>query len=72
MFDSTGKELISGKINSEELEGATTRSWLSSSSGGLSEGVGVEIKGEAPDIGNVYDMILESFVERLHRELDGE
>jgi hypothetical protein len=72
MFDSTGKELISGKIKSEALEGATTRSWLSGSSGGLSEGVGVEIEGEAPDIGNVYDMILESFVERLHRELDGE
>jgi len=72
MFDSTGKELISGKIKSEELEGATTRSWGGASSGGLSEGVGVEIKGEAPDIGNVYDMILDSFVERLHRELDGE
>lgn len=72
MFDSTGKELISGKIKSEEVEGATTRSWGSASSGGLSAGVGVEIEGEAPDIGNVYDILLESFMERLHRELDGE
>jgi len=72
MFDSTGKELISGKIKSEELEGATTRSWGSASSGGMSEGTGFEIEGEAPDIGNVYDMILESYMERLLIDLDVE
>ena len=69
MFDSSGKELISGKTKSKKLEGATTQSWGSAASGG--EGIGYEIQHEAPKLGNVYQKTLDSFMERLKRQLEG-
>ena len=69
MFDSSGKELISGKTKSDKLDGATTQSWGSAASGG--EGGGYEREREAPKHGNVYQKILDSFMERLNRQLEG-
>lgn len=70
IFDSSGEKLISGKTKSRQLEGAKTHGLEKSNrSGNQSEGV--KITGKAPYIGNVYELMLDSFMEQLYSELDG-
>jgi hypothetical protein len=67
MFDSSGKELISGNAKSEKTVRATSQGW-----GNPDSGISIESEQEAADIDSIWYSMLANYLDELNKDLTQE